>query len=469
MKKKVLSIISLFATSLIMAQSIPNGGFENWNTTNFESLLYYTSSNLNENHSAGVVNVVQTTDAFHGNYAVKLTTTLSGSDTVTAYTANGDPTQIQGQGIPYTQQPTSMRLYYKSNIMPGDTGLVILIFKSGGSVISQNIQKIAGTQTTYSLLTINLNLPSAPDSLLFAVTASNAFVFKGIPGSMLQIDSVTFTGFTSQPTMMNGDFEFWQPQTYYQVQGWNTSQVGVSQTTDVFAGNYAIELTTYEDQNNNDTVYSAQASTGHQNSTNNMIVGGYPFTNTIDTLAFHYKYAPADPADSASIFIQFSKNGSPVGGAGKLFPAASTYTLAQIPIQLAIAPDSVIVFLNSSKNGFKLPLSFVGSDLKVDNIYFKSQPLNNNTTGLKSILNQDNIGLWPNPTSGIFNLSVQELGTVQKVSIYDALGNLIDTKAYTNGLKSSDSFDARNLNSGIYLIQIQTTNGVFSNKLNKVN
>jgi hypothetical protein len=81
MKKQLLSILGAFATSFAMAQSIPNGGFEHWTTTSCQNPQYFNSSNL-QNHGGGgglgPVNVKQTTDAFHGNFAVKMTTTAIG-------------------------------------------------------------------------------------------------------------------------------------------------------------------------------------------------------------------------------------------------------------------------------------------------------------------------------------------------------------------------------------------------------
>ncbi len=216
MKKQLLSILGALATSFALAQSIPNGGFENWTTTSCQNPQYFNSSNL-QNHGGGgglgPVNVAQTTDAFHGNFAVKMTTTAIGFDTFPAYAVDFNP---QGNsftgGIPYSQQPTSLRFRYKCNVMNGDTALVAVFFKKSGVVFSQNIKKITGSVGTYSLGVMTFSLSQVPDSVMFFAAASNVMAqnFSGKAGSMLQLDSVNFGGVSSQPSNMNGDFETWQ-------------------------------------------------------------------------------------------------------------------------------------------------------------------------------------------------------------------------------------------------------------------
>src|SRR6185437_9691805 len=243
-KKLFTTTILLFVVNLAVAQSIFNNGFENWTTVNYQNPQNYFTSNLQNNHGyTNPVNVVQTGNAYSNNFAVQLSTVLVGNDTAAAYIANGDPSHPAGQGIPYNQKPTGIRLYYKCDVMPGDSAAIFLMFKAGGSIISQNIQKITGTQIGYTLLTFSVNLITTPDSLIFGALSSNIFGnSKGIPGSMLQIDSVSFTGVASQPLLMNGDFENWQNLTNNTLQNWNVQQQSNNnnvvnlQTTDAYLG-----------------------------------------------------------------------------------------------------------------------------------------------------------------------------------------------------------------------------------------
>ena len=108
-----------------------------------------------------------------------------------------------------------------------------------------------------------------------------------------------------------------------------------------------------------------------------------PYSKQIDTLVLYYKYLPADPNDSANIGVSFNLNGFQIGGFQKFLHTAGGYQMIQIPFNVTSIPDSVIINLSSSTYSYppgcspncSLPLSYSGSDLKVDNMYFKSQKM----------------------------------------------------------------------------------------------
>ncbi len=376
MKRLLFSILSVFACAFAQAQSVPNGGFENWTTTNIENLQFYSSSNTD--HHNGVfhpANAVKTTDSYHGSYAVKLTTTLTGTDTAFAYIANGQPGSAPAAGgIPYNQKPSGFRLYYKSNIVPGDSALIIAEFKLAGAVIGTYLYKISNVNATYTLFnpTFSPALSATPDTVIFACASSNAMSHLGIGiGSMIQIDSLTFTGVSSQPAFLNGDFELWQTLTNNQLNGWATYQ-NTLQTTDKYSGAFAVELQTLTGGLGNSGIQTGFATSGIP--THTSTIGGYPFSNMIDTLVFYYKYFPADFNDSAVFFYTVKKNGVFIGGYNTLLNISANYKMVQIPINLSQTPDTLIISMQSSKI-FNPPASYIGADFKVDNMYLKSQTL----------------------------------------------------------------------------------------------
>ncbi len=383
MKKQLFSIlITLFSFSLF-SQSIPNGGFENWNTINYENPLGYQTSNLHGNHgSIGSINVAKTTDAFHGSYAIKLTTSISGVDTNFAYFANGDPGKTPPVGgMPYTQMPTGIRLHYKSSIMPGDSSLVLLEFKKNGALIGQYFWAITASQSVYTLFTKTLSpaLPMAPDTVVIGIASSFPFGGnRGTPGTMLQVDSISFTGVVSQPANFNGDLESWQSLSNSELVGWNLNGNNVGgnfRTTDAYSGTYAIELQTQNPSFGGGGTQSSMAISG-QFTNNGPPKGGLPYNLIKDTLVLFYKYLPADPNDSANINMSFSKNSLFVHGVQKYLHVAGGYQMVQIPFMLPSPADTVLINMSSSSySTYPIPSSYVGSDLKIDNMYFKSQKI----------------------------------------------------------------------------------------------
>lgn len=386
MKKHLLSILLISISTLLFSQSIPNGGFENWNTITYENPISYQTSNLHgDKGSIGTLNAIKTTDAFHGNYAIRLTTDISGLDTNFAYFCNGDPGKNPPKGgMPYNQTPTGIRLHYKSNIMAGDSSLVLVEFKKNGALLGQYFWAISASQSSYTIFQKNFSpaLPSTPDTVIIGIASSFPFGGnRGIPGTSIQVDSISFTGVASQPTSFNGDMELWQTINTSQILGWNingNNQGNTYQTTDAYSGTYALELQTQAPSfGGGGDIQPSQAITGHWTN-NGPPKGGLPFSNMIDTLIMYYKYLPADPTDSASVSMTFYKNGSFIYGMQKRLPVAGGYTMFQYRINIpgSIAPDTVLISLaSSSYTTWPIPSSFIGSDFKVDNLYLKSQKM----------------------------------------------------------------------------------------------
>ena len=128
MKKHLLIFASVLFSNYFFGQSVPNGGFESWQVTTYENPQNYQTSNF-ENKSSGIVapNALKTTDAYHGSFALKLTTTASSSTLANfAYFANGNPGGNNPQGgIPYPLKPTGLRFTYNSNVIGSDTIIFI--------------------------------------------------------------------------------------------------------------------------------------------------------------------------------------------------------------------------------------------------------------------------------------------------------------------------------------------------------
>jgi len=292
--------------------SIPNGNFENWTAITSETPQNYIwSSNSDAFKNSMPFNVIKSTDAQHGNYAVQMTTQISNGDTlpgifVNVYPQSNNPANWHG-GFAYSQKPSGMSGYYKSSIATPDTGFVLAFFYKGGVMIGQYGFYFYGTHNTYTPFSFNFNpaLSQNPDTVIFGAGSSNFGNQHNMRnGSMLLLDNVSFTGVTSQPTLFNGDFETWQsttidkPDNWFFQRGSNDNVTGSAyKTSDAKAGNSAIELITYLGERNNVQVaQSGQISTGwYPNNCNSNCneQGGYPFSNHEDTLAFWYKYAPS--------------------------------------------------------------------------------------------------------------------------------------------------------------------------------
>lgn len=474
--KNLLLTLALIGTIALnidaQTPSTPNGNFENWTSITYElPQNYIWSSNVDALRKNVPFNVIKSTDAYHGNYAVQMTTQIVNGDTmpgifVNVDPKNGDPSTWNG-GFAYNQQPTGMRGYYKSSIASPDTAFVLAFFYKSGVMIGQYGFYFNGIHNTYTPFSFSFipALPQPPDTVIFGAGSSNyANPGNMRNGSMLKLDSISFTGVSSQPALFNGDFETWQsttidkPTNWFTEGGGNSPTGGAYKTGDAKAGSNAIELITYVgERNNNPVAQGGQISTGwYPNNCNSNCYeqGGYPFSNQIDTLAFWYKYAPSDNG-MAQVNINFKQNGNNIWSTGVSLPAAANYQYMEIPFNIGQMPDTAIVSAQSSLWQDSL-LSNVGSNLKIDEIHFKSQPL---TTSIFDYKNDNTLSIYPNPSNGNFIIQTSN-ATNQILQVYDVNGKIVLNLT----ISGKTNIDASFLSEGVYNMSIISNKGLVNKR-----
>lgn len=441
MKKIIYSFCTLVLFSVCgRAQSaMPNGGFETWTTVTCEAPTGYNNSNPSTFFQCQTpCNAVKSTDAYAGTYALELTTTGSSFDTCMGYVVSTMNPQGQNPctwpgGTPITQAPTGIRGYYKCNVMPGDSAGILVIFKNGTNCLGMYMYKFAGVQNNYTLFNYTFNPPllGTPDTMIFGAVSSDVFNNVQIAGSTFKIDSVSLVGVT-QPAALNGSFENWTPTTFEKPDQWyflgsSDQGSGVIKTTDKQAGQFAVELETWLGDNNGvPRAQAAGVSTGYYLNNcggPNCQKGGFPFANQIDTLRFYYKFAPMGGA-KADVYMQFKKNGASVWQQGMQYTSpASAYTYAEIPFNTGSPIDSVIVTFQSSQWSDTL-MSMIGTNLKVDEAHFASQPLG---TGIAYHNPNVAISVYPNPSAnGAF--TINNVGQFDLVRVYNVFGQEVNAK-----------------------------------------
>lgn len=459
--KKVILVFFLCIAGFVQAQqSVPNGSFETWNSSPFENPRYYPASSNRDVWRDGLpFNVEKVTDAYHGSYAVKLTTVANASDSWFAYIASGnpedDPDKWHG-GIAYNQKPTGIQGYYKSNVMAGDTAVILITFSKNGVNIGAYYYQIYGQHSAYTpfSLTFTPALTQTPDSFMFAAASSNATSnTPGMAGSMLQLDSISLTGVTAQPAQLNGDFELWDaftaevPVNWYTREGRDITNV---KTTTAYKGAFAVKLTTVVSDDENQPLKARPdfISTGYYPRNCNPCneEGGFPYTPQTDTLVFWYKYAPAGNSKGEAT-VKFKKNGNIVGGYTIQLDAAATYTKMEMPLMASVTPDTLIVGFQSGRWDDSL-LTQVGSVLYLDEVQLKSQPLN---TGLGKLSPSTVSAVYPNPAHHEITITSPEPVSGGVVTLFNLTGKAVLTSALD---AQHTLINISTLSPGIYLYRI---------------
>ncbi len=469
--KKLLLFILLTVLSIGAATaqvSLPNGGFENWTSSvTYNPDNYMVTSNQQAILQAGAApNCLRVADPYHGNYAIQITTVLGTADTTMGYFLDGNPNgppQNWTGGIPYTEMPTGIQGYYKSAITAGDIAHLFVNFKLGGVSIGFYVFDFTGNNSNYTPFNFTFMpaLTQTPDSIIFGAASSDFLTNTQIPGSMLQLDSISFTGAATQPALLNGDFENWTADTlksldnWYAIGGGGNSLGSVTQTTDAYSGNYALELTTYAgDNNGNPRAQPGTEGTGYYVCPNGPgmcnLVGGYPYINMVDTLAFYYKYAPANPTDTAQVSMVFKFNGTQTWWTGGWMLPSANYQYFEVPINLFSPADSVIVMFQSSQWQDSTLVS-VGDVLIVDDAYFKSQPLTTSINQWK--WNSGELVIAPNPSSDLFYISNYK-SSIVSCKVMDVVGNVVLQSTINS---NQSTIDIRSFAKGIYFVEVLTS------------
>ncbi|MBN2683194.1 MAG: T9SS type A sorting domain-containing protein [Bacteroidales bacterium] len=451
MKKNLLLITLVFAGIFGYSQTaIPNGNFESWTNTPYENPLYYFTNNLDMFGDGLSAGVTKTTDAYHGDFALKLTSMSNESLSMAGNYNPNNPPPWTG-GIPISGTPTGFRGYYKYDIQTGDTALMLVNFSKNGVNIGVYITKIFGSQPDYTLFNIPLDppLPIAPDSVILFFISSDALNEIAMEGSTITIDSISFTGIATQPAMLNGDFELWETNEILSLDSWHhegNDENPIQRSTDAAEGMYATELITYLDEwDSGPRATPQRISTTYYDNYCDCMAGGYPYSQQVDTIAFWYKYS-SENEDTANIRISFKNNGSYFFDLWQNLIIASDFQYVEIPFNLPNVPDSVGIEIMSSSWNDSL-LASVGSTLIIDELQFKSQPL---TTGIRSFVNKSEVSLFPNPNNGRFTVVSDKI--ISKMEVI----NLIGEKVYSESKISANkiNIDLTYLPKGVYLYQI---------------
>lgn len=465
----VLGALLLAGTASWAQQSIPNGNFEEWNVQTILTPTGYVNSSLERPENANLGTCDRVTDAQNGSYAIRLTTKKlpNQNDRMPGYFANlsdntdGDPSSWHG-GMPISEKPSGIRGYLKHDIKLGDSAFILAVFSKNGVNIGSYFYFIKGTQNTYQEFNFTFSpaLSQTPDSLIFGAVSSDVFNDNAIEGSMLQLDNISFTGISNQPADLNGNFENWTSINLESPKNWyvENDERSSIKTTDHYKGTYGVKLESYlsTDEDNNLRVEESTISTGYYTPTSNE--GGFPFTNSIDTLLFWYKYST--PGNSKGVmYVTYKKNGSIVGGRRlELETWNSDYKFVAFPIDATFeTPDTLIVSFSSLRNDMdRTTLSNAGSILIVDEVQLSSQKLN---TGISKVFARENIRVYPNPATEFLHIILPALYPSEQASI--SILNQLGQEVFSSGLNQNNTeISIAQLASGLYNYVIKNQDGI---------
>ena len=210
--KKVVTLFILLSIFIESKAQIPNKNFETWSngTENAPNGWHDQGSPF-----LGFHPVSQTTDKYLGNFAAKIETKISGSDTARGVMSTTRPMNKEGFGaaFPVSQRYLNLKGYYKYFPQNGDSAMIIVFLtKTGfvgqwGNMLGWGSAAL-GTASTYTPFSIGYNSSSnfvymgteVPDSGFIEISSYKSVTetsgnLKPRGNSLLFVDAINFDSY----------------------------------------------------------------------------------------------------------------------------------------------------------------------------------------------------------------------------------------------------------------------------------
>ncbi len=167
--------------------ALPNPSFEDWDVVNIEEPLEFGTTNSILQNFGFPANVIQSTDAQSGMYAVEMSPDIDAEIPGGVFTAEIGIDGELTNGVPYTGKPDSLVGWFKSTIVDEDSSVMSIEFFDNGTPIFESIY-FFGAATDWTRISIPLDVQTAPDTLRILWLSGEE------PGSFLALDNFKFVG-----------------------------------------------------------------------------------------------------------------------------------------------------------------------------------------------------------------------------------------------------------------------------------
>jgi hypothetical protein len=433
----ICAVLCSSFSQLLAQETIVNGGFNNWNQTQFKvpnNWMVIGSATMDSSKTAGNA------------LGIKLSNSVSNRTISYALEVGSAYPNVLNGGYPISGTPTSIKINYNSSALGSDTAVVIVGFTKGVDPMPMILQQFYLFADASGSGDNSITVPLTYFHVIPGLVADSAFIYiassaaAGTPNSSgsISIYNISFPDGKTAPTA-NLDFESWGGLNILKPTSWYTSLDAYEEKVGKMAGIQEFAL------------QSSQARTGYAvilkqrpvvMQTGTEILPAWMITQNpsysdgaMDLPSFNvdkrfmslrgYWKGSLSAGDRVSVMVNFFDADTLVGSAmfsqNSALSVPANYTL--FSENIIWVPGYTSTPQKATVGAFLTDSTFQFASAASSLIYLEDLSLDMNSTKINPVLSNIGITLFPNPSSGDF--SIRSTQPIKRISMINTVGQVI--------------------------------------------
>lgn len=433
----LLIVFGITFKCLNAQETIINGGFNNWNQTQFKvpnKWMVIGSVGMDSSKTSG------------NNRGIKLTNNLSTKTISYALEVGGDYPKVLNGGYSVSGTPSSIKINYNSSALGNDTALIIVGFTKGIDPMPLILQQFYITPDAPGSADNSITVPLTYIHTIPGLVADSAFIYiassvaTGTPNSSgsISIYNISFPDGKTANTA-NLDFESWGGLSVLKPASWYTSFDAYEEKVVKMAGVQQFVLQTPSARSGK-AVILKQWPVVMQSGTEiypTWLISQNPSLPVgamdIPSFAVNQRYVSLrgywkgnlSTGDRVSVMVNFFDADTLVGSG--LFSQNSTST---IPSNYTLFNENIVWVpgytatpKKATVGAFLTDSTFQRASAASSLIYLEDLSLNMYSANVNHVKNEVGITLFPNPSDGEFTVRASQ--PIKRITMINTVGQVV--------------------------------------------
>ena len=433
----IFAVFCISFTQLHAQETIVNGGFNNWNQTQFKvpnKWMVIGNVSLDSSKTAGNAR------------GIKLSNSLSNKTISYALEVGAAYPNVLNGGYPISGTPTSIKINYNSSNLGSDTAVVIIGFTKGVDPMPMVLQQFYLVADASGSADNSITIPLTYIHTIPGLVADSAFIYiassaaTGTPNSSgsISIYNITFPDGKTAATA-NLDFESWGGLSVLKPSSWYTSLDAYEEKVGKIAGiqQFALQSTSARTgyalilkqrpvamQSGTEILPSWLITQNPSYSVGAMDLPSFTVDKRYMSLRGYWK-GSLSTGDRVSVMVNFFDADTLVGSAmfsqNSALSVPANYTL--FSENIIWVPGYTSTPQKATVGAFLTDSTFQFASAASSLIYLEDLSLDINSTKINPVLSNIGITLFPNPSSGDF--SIRSTQPIKRISMINTVGQVV--------------------------------------------